>query len=160
MIFAERKGFFLRCAAKATKVDCEPIGVLAACLSVKTKKNTARVLFLVFAERKGFFLRCAAKATKVDCEPIGVLAACLSVKTKKNTARVLFLVFAERKGFEPLEVLSLNGFQDRRNRPLCHLSMTCLAKCAGGKCGAKLRTTFQLCNFLPPKSNPQSDFGC
>ena len=45
MILAERKGFFLRCAAKATKVDCEPIGVLAACLSVKTKKNTARVLF-------------------------------------------------------------------------------------------------------------------
>ena len=29
---------------------------------------------------------------------------------------------AERKGFEPLEVVSLNGFQDRRNRPLCHLS--------------------------------------
>ncbi len=52
--FAEREGFFLRCAAKATKVDCEPIGVLAACLSVKTKKNTARVLFLVFAEREGF----------------------------------------------------------------------------------------------------------
>ena len=52
--FAEREGFFLRCAAKATEVDCEPIGVLAACLSVKTKKNTARVLFLVFAEREGF----------------------------------------------------------------------------------------------------------
>ncbi len=34
-------------------------------------------------------------------------------KCKKN---------AERKGFEPLEVVSLNGFQDRRNRPLCHLS--------------------------------------
>ena len=29
---------------------------------------------------------------------------------------------AERKGFEPLEVVSLNGFQDRRIRPLCHLS--------------------------------------
>ena len=97
---------------------------------------------MIFAERKGFFLRCAAKATKVDCEPVGVLAACLSVKTKKNTARVLFLVFAERKGFEPLEVLSLNGFQDRRNRPLCHLSMPCPGKRAGGKCGAKLRTTF------------------
>ena len=33
---------------------------------------------------------------------------------------------AERKGFEPLEVVSLNGFQDRRNRPLCHLSESVL----------------------------------
>jgi hypothetical protein len=28
---------------------------------------------------------------------------------------------AERVGFEPTD-LSVNGFQDRRNRPLCHLS--------------------------------------
>ena len=35
---------------------------------------------------------------------------------------------AERKGFEPLEVVSLNGFQDRRNRPLCHLSESAFAE--------------------------------
>lgn len=30
--------------------------------------------------------------------------------------------FAEREGFEPPEPLGSTGFQDRRNRPLCHLS--------------------------------------
>ena len=80
------------------------------------------IQFFTFAEREGFFLRCAAKATEIDCEPIGVLAACLSVKTKKNTARVLFLVFAEREGFEPTVRRAYNGFRDRPDRPLRHLS--------------------------------------
>jgi hypothetical protein len=41
-------------------------------------------------------------------------------------AKVLLLrwlrVLAEREGFEPPE-LSLNGFQDRRHKPLGHLSV-------------------------------------
>ena len=32
------------------------------------------------------------------------------------------MLLAEREGFEPPEVLPFNGFQDRRDRPLCHLS--------------------------------------
>ena len=44
------------------------------------------------------------------------LEGCCSIQLSYGTLN------AERKGFEPLEVVSLNGFQDRRNRPLCHLS--------------------------------------
>ena len=33
----------------------------------------------------------------------------------------VFIFIEEREGFEPSE-LAFNGFQDRRNRPLCHLS--------------------------------------
>ena len=55
-------------------------------------------------------------------------------KCKKN---------AERKGFEPLEVVSLNGFQDRRNRPLCHLSEKDLPIW-----GAKVLPNFVLCKFF------------
>ena len=36
--------------------------------------------------------------------------------------RVLYIMMAEREGFEPPE-LSLNGFQDRRLKPLGHLSV-------------------------------------
>ena len=51
--FAEREGFFLRCAAKATEVDCEPIGVLAACLSVKTKKEHREGALFSFCGERG-----------------------------------------------------------------------------------------------------------
>lgn len=44
---------------------------------------------------------------------------------------------AEREGFEPPDpVPRVNGFQDRRNRPLCHLS------------GVKITTFFDSANFL------------
>ena len=31
-------------------------------------------------------------------------------------------MLAERQGFEPWKGVTLNGFQDRRIQPLCHLS--------------------------------------
>ena len=36
----------------------------------------------------------------------------------------LAISFAERKGFEPLERKAFNGFRDRPDRPLRHLSLT------------------------------------
>ena len=57
-------------------------------------------------------------------------------KCKKN---------AERKGFEPLEVVSLNGFQDRRNRPLCHLSESVSRVRNPPIWGAKVLPKFFLC---------------
>ena len=54
------------------------------------------------------------------------LEGCCSIQLSYRTKPVLPFTNgqknAERKGFEPLEVVSLNGFQDRRIRPLCHLS--------------------------------------
>ena len=55
---------------------------------------------------------------------------------------------AERKGFEPLEVVSLNGFQDRRNRPLCHLSESKPVDVNLPIWGAKVLPTFVLCKFF------------
>ena len=55
---------------------------------------------------------------------------------------------AERKGFEPLEVVSLNGFQDRRNRPLCHLSESELLDVNSLIWGAKVLPLFVLCKFF------------
>ena len=43
--------------------------------------------------------------------------------SKKNTLSLL----AEREGFEPPEPVRFNGFQDRRIRPLCHLSLNWVA---------------------------------
>ena len=45
----------------------------------------------------------------------------LSAKIKKPTT-VGFFILAEREGFEPPDRKPVNGFQDRRIRPLCHLS--------------------------------------
>ena len=39
--------------------------------------------------------------------------------------------------------VTLNGFQDRRNRPLCHLSLVVLRLTS-----AKLLLSFELCKFL------------
>ena len=59
------------------------------------------------------------------------LEGCCSIQLSYRTIPVIFPFTigqknAERKGFEPLEVVSLNGFQDRRIRPLCHLSESVL----------------------------------
>src|ERR1041385_2255046 len=39
-----------------------------------------------------------------------------------NVTRSFTISLAEGEGFEPPKVFSLNGFQDRRDRPLCHPS--------------------------------------
>lgn len=45
-----------------------------------------------------------------------------------------------------------NGFQDRRNRPLCHLSKTLLRVALFFKGGAKVRKDFCFPNFWKKKS--------
>ena len=41
-----------------------------------------------------------------------------------------------------------NGFQDRRNRPLCHLSKTPLSEVLSVESGAKVRIIFKSANIL------------
>ena len=41
-----------------------------------------------------------------------------------------------------------NGFQDRRNRPLCHLSKTPLLEVLSVESGAKVRIIFKSANIL------------
>ncbi|MCF8328636.1 MAG: hypothetical protein K9I29_10115, partial [Bacteroidales bacterium] len=51
-------------------------------------------------------------------------------------------------GFEPPEATNLNGFQDRRNRPLCHVS------------GAKVITFLKLPIPRTKKSNKLFALSC
>ena len=46
----------------------------------------------------------------------------------KKGKRKLAFFFAERKGFEPLERKAFNGFRDRPDRPLRHLSLLPLGR--------------------------------
>ena len=54
---------------------------------------------------------------------IARLSSCLGEK-EKGLPPFLWVqsLFAEKEGFEPPEAINLNGFQDRRYRPLCHFS--------------------------------------
>lgn len=50
----------------------------------------------------------------------------LSRKMKKEAHKGLLLHFAEREGFEPTVRKAYNGFRDRPDRPLRHLSSLAL----------------------------------
>ena len=68
-----------------------------------------------FAEKRGFFLRCAAKALR-DNEPDG------SHPSQTQTGNLSAARYCGERGIRTPGGVTLNGFQDRRNRPLCHLS--------------------------------------
>ena len=46
-----------------------------------------------------------------------------------------------------------NGFQDRRNRPLCHLSKTSFSEVLFVKSGAKVRIYFKLTRVFTKKNH-------
>ena len=50
--------------------------------------------------------------------------AIVTTITEINNPKLFFtiLLLAEGEGFEPPKAFSLSGFQDRRDRPLCHPS--------------------------------------
>ena len=54
---------------------------------------------------------------------LGCKAGCNSYKT------LIFNVCCGETGIRTPGTSQYNGFQDRRNRPLCHLSKTSLQKC-------------------------------
>ncbi len=66
------------------------------------------------AEREGF-------EPSVECDPHTRLAGEHHQPARSSLRRMVTVLLAEEVGFEPTE-LSLNGFQDRRLRPLGHSS--------------------------------------
>ena len=64
---------------------------------------------------------------------------------KYNKSLIIRLYCGER-GIRTPGGVTLNGFQDRRNRPLCHLSMT--ATVYPSIVGAKLDVFFIICNSM------------
>ena len=69
----------------------------------------------------------------------------LSRKMKKEAHKGLLFHFAEREGFEPTVRKAYNGFRDRPDRPLRHLSSHALGKLSP-KSGCKV-----MANFPPDK---------
>ena len=75
---------------------------------------------------------------------------------QKNPRKVLiyrdFLCFAilssGETGIRTPGTFQYNGFQDRRNRPLCHLSKTPLSEVLSVESGAKVRIIFKSANNL------------
>ena len=84
----------------------------------------------------------------------------------REKPQLLLRLFAERKGFEPLERNAFNGFRDRPDRPLRHLSLlpclagsfnmkaTCVA--TGGDRGIRTPEAFRLNGFQDRRYRPLS----
>ena len=68
---------------------------------------------------------------------LGCKAGCNSYKT------LIFNVCCGETGIRTPGSVTFNGFQDRRNRPLCHLSKTPLSEVLFVKSGAKVRRYFK-----------------
>ena len=73
---------------------------------------------------------------------LGCKAGCNSYKT------LIFNVCCGETGIRTPGTSQYNGFQDRRNRPLCHLSKTPLSEVLSVESGAKVRIIFKSANIL------------
>ena len=73
---------------------------------------------------------------------IGCKARCLFCNL------LIFSVYCGETGIRTPGSVTFNGFQDRRNRPLCHLSKTSLSEVLSVESGAKVRIIFKSANIL------------
>ena len=79
----------------------------------------------------------------------------LCTKNKKSLSSVnyrdflYFIILSSGEtGIRTPGTSQYNGFQDRRNRPLCHLSKTLLSEVRSVESGAKVRIIFKSANIL------------
>ena len=73
---------------------------------------------------------------------LGCKARCLFCNS------LIFSVYCGETGIRTPGSVTFNGFQDRRNRPLCHLSKTSLSEVLSVESGAKVRIIFKSANIL------------
>ena len=73
---------------------------------------------------------------------IGCKTGCKSYKP------LIIKVYCGETGIRTPGTSQYNGFQDRRNRPLCHLSKTPLSEVLSVESGAKVRIIFKSANIL------------
>ena len=62
-------------------------------------------------------------------KPLDVFLIPLEIRHKKKCKHKMFTLFGGERGIRTPGTSQYNGFQDRRNRPLCHLSKTPLREC-------------------------------
>ena len=75
------------------------------------------------------------------------------VALHKNKKAAQKLLFSGETGIRTPGTSRYNGFQDRRNRPLCHLSKTSLSEVLFVKSGAKVRIYFKLTRVFTKKNH-------
>ena len=61
---------------------------------------------------------------------------------------LIFSIYCGEGGIRTPGPVTVNGFQDRRNRPLCHLSKTPLSEVLSVESSAKVRIIFKSANIL------------
>ena len=66
---------------------------------------------------------------------------------------LIFSIYCGETGIRTPGTSQYNGFQDRRNRPLCHLSKTSLSEVLFVKSGAKVRIYFKLTRVFTKKNH-------
>ena len=104
--------------------------------------KTASIFFVW--DIRGYRPRCA-RPPRIPFSAMGApvrwveKALCLLQKRKEGTISSSFFFFCGERGIRTPGASQLNGFQDRRNRPLCHLS---------SKSAAKVLLFFQIHKFF------------
>ena len=76
-------------------------------------------------------------------DPLGCKIGCLFYNL------LIFSVYCGETGIRTPGASQHNGFQDRRNRPLCHLSKTSFSRSTSLLSGAKVQIIFNSANILP-----------
>ena len=78
----------------------------------------------------------------------------IGIKPQSLIPIFIYCFSAEKQGFEPWEqsgTSRYNGFQDRRNRPLCHLSKLLCQVLLFFKSDAKVRIIFEYASIWAKK---------
>ena len=140
----EREGFFLRFAAKATwRSMANPVNWWLGD-SINGGRDSLRASLCAPAGRNKFNERYWRVCCFISLYKCFEQAQALAQKneTIKTCILIVHSTCAEREGFEPTVRKAYNGFRDRPDRPLRHLSS--LALDYFSKAGAKLGQIFHL----------------
>ena len=76
----------------------------------------------------------------------------------KSRKCLIYTLYCGETGIRTPGASQHNGFQDRRNRPLCHLSKTPLSEVLSVESGAKVRIIFKSANIFPVFSRNNCTF--
>ena len=68
----------------------------------------------------------------------------------KSRNYLIYTLYCGETGIRTPGTSRYNGFQDRRNRPLCHLSKTLRESCLVFQRRCKGTHYFEICKYLPP----------
>ena len=100
-------------------------------------------------------IKCNAYAVlQISMKRLSLIFGCK--KGCKSRNYLIYTLYCGETGIRTPGTSQYNGFQDRRNRPLCHLSKTSLSEVLFVKSGAKVRIYFKLTRVFTKKKSRTS----